>query len=69
MFLYEINMCVGANNIDEIINNIDLLNIPLNKKTTDGIIDSANALKTVFFLKHIIQITQYAMIKILFTIR
>ena len=51
-------MCAGANSNDVIINNIDLLIIPLNKKITDGIIDNANALKTVFFLKQIIHIPQ-----------
>ena len=40
------------------INKIDLLIIPLNKNNTDGIIESANALKILFFLKHIIQIIQ-----------
>ena len=50
-FLYEIMMCAGANNMDEITNRTDLLITPLNKNTTDGITDNANALKTVSFLK------------------
>ena len=48
----------GANNTDAIINSTDLLIIPLNKNNIEGIIESANALKTLFFLKHIIQIAQ-----------
>ena len=49
---------VGINNTDAIINSTDLLIIPLNKNNIEGIIESANALKTLFFLKHIIQIAQ-----------
>lgn len=45
--------------IDAKINNIDLLIIPLNKNKIDGIIDSANALKMLSFLKQIIHIKQY----------
>nr|WP_330381163.1 hypothetical protein [Agathobacter rectalis] len=41
-----------------IINSTDLLIIPLNKNNIEGIIESANALKMLFFLKHIIQIAQ-----------
>ena len=44
--------------MDEIINNIDLLIIPLNRKMADGITDNAIALKNVFFLKHITHIKQ-----------
>ena len=57
-FLYEITIWLGANNTDAIINSTDLLIIPLNKNNIEGIIESANALKTLFFLKHIIQIAQ-----------
>ena len=34
------------------INSTDLLIIPLNKNKIEGITESANALKTLFFLKH-----------------
>ncbi len=68
-FLYEIIIWAGEKNKAETINNIDLLIIPLNKKTTDGIIDNANALNIVFFLKQIVHIKQYIMIRIIFTIR
>ena len=57
-FLYEIIIWLGANNTDAIINNTDLLIIPLKRNKTDGIIESANALKTLLFLKHAIQIAQ-----------
>ena len=68
-FLYEITICAGANNSDATINNTDLLMIPLNRKITAGIPDSANALKTVFFRKQIIHITQYSIIKTVFPIK
>ena len=48
------SICAGSNKIDEKINNIDLLIIPLNMKTNDSAIDNAKALKTVSFLKQII---------------
>lgn len=57
-FLYEINICAGAKSTDAIINNIDLLIIPLNKKITDGITDNDTALKTVFLLKQMNHIAQ-----------
>ena len=57
-FLYEIIIWLGANNIDAIINSTDLLIIPLNKNIIEGMIESANALKTPLLLKHIIQIVQ-----------
>ena len=50
--------CAGAKSTDAIINNIDLLIIPLNKKITDGIIDNDTALKTVFLLKQMNHIAQ-----------
>ena len=40
------------------INSTDLLITPLNKNKIEGTTESANALKMVFFLKHIIQIAQ-----------
>ena len=57
-FLYEIIMWDGANIIAAKTNNIDLLITPLNIKTTDGIIESANALKTLFFFQQITHIAQ-----------
>ena len=42
----------------EIINKTDLLIIPLNKNSIDGMTDSVNALKMLFFLKQITQIVQ-----------
>ena len=55
--------------IDDTISKIDLLIIPLNKNIIEGIIDNANALKTLFFLKQIIHIKQYNITKIIFIIR
>ena len=57
-FLYEIKIWDGANSIDVIISNIDLLKNPLNKKITDGIMESVNALKTLFFFQQIIHMAQ-----------
>ena len=57
-FLYEIAIWLGAKSTDATVNNTDLLIIPLNKNNAEGITESANALKTLFFLKHIIQIAQ-----------
>ena len=51
-------ICVGANNNVAKISNIDLLIIPLNKNITDGMIESANALNTLFFFQQITQIIQ-----------
>ena len=48
----------GANITDEIINRTDLLIIPLNRNSTEGMPESANALKTLFFLKQTIHIAQ-----------
>ena len=59
----------GAKIIDEIISNIDLIIIPLNKNIIDGIIENDNDLKALSFLKQIIQIKQYNIVKITFTTR
>ena len=67
--MYEIKIWHGANITDIIINNIDLLNIPLDKNITDGIIERANALKTLFFLKQTIQIKQYSAVRIISKIK
>ena len=49
---------LGANNTDATISSTDLLMIPLNRNKTDGIMESASALKPLFFLKHITQTAQ-----------
>lgn len=59
----------GANRIDAIINNIDLLIIPLNEKITNGITNNDTALKTVFLLKQKNHIVQYSATSTIFTIR
>ena len=68
-FLYEITIWLGANRADEITSSTDLVIIPLNINKIEGITESANALKTLFFLKHIIQITQYSTTNIISIIR
>ena len=62
-------MWLGAKIIANIINNIDLLIIPENKKITDGIIDNDKALKIVLFLKQTPHIKQYNIIKVVFIVR
>ena len=57
-FLYETKIWDGANSTDVIISKIDLLITPLNKKITDGITESANALKTLVFFQQITHIAQ-----------
>ena len=57
-FLHERKICIGANNNDEKISSIDLLIIPLNKNTTDGVMESTNALKRLFLFQQIIHIMQ-----------
>ena len=51
-------MWLGANSTDATTSGTDLLMIPLNRNKTDGITESASALNTLFFLKHIIQTAQ-----------
>ena len=57
-FLYERKTCIGANSNAEEISNIDLLIIPLNKNTTEGVMESANALKRLFLLQQTIHTMQ-----------
>ena len=57
-FLYESMIWLGAKIIDVIISSTDRLIIPLNRNSTDGIIESASALKTLLFLKQMIHIRQ-----------
>lgn len=52
-------MCAGANSSAATISKIDLLIMPLIKKTVDGMIDRANALNIPFFFQQTIQRTQY----------
>lgn len=46
-------MWLGANSKAVIVSKIEPVTIPLNKNSTEGIIDSASALKTLLFLKQI----------------
>lgn len=55
-------MCDGANSNAARISKIDLLIMPLIKKTVDGMIDRANALNIPFFFQQTIQRTQYNVI-------
>ena len=60
-FLYEIIIWLGANNKEDITSRTDLDIIPLNIKSTDGIIESESALNRLFLLKQMHHITQYIM--------
>ena len=53
------NMCAGANSSAATISKIDLLIIPLIRKTTDGMTDRANALNMPFFFHQTIQRMPY----------
>ena len=53
------NMCAGANSSAAAVSKIDLLIIPLIRKTMDGMMDRANALNIPFFFQHTIQKMQY----------
>ena len=62
-------MCAGANSNAKIIRRIDLLSTPLNRNITEGIMESAKALKTVFLFQQTIQSTQYSTVNRAFPIR
>ena len=53
------NMCTGANSSAATVSKIDLLITPLNRNTTDGMVDRVNALNIPFFFQQTIQRTQY----------
>ena len=52
-------MCAGANSSAATVSKIDLLIIPLIKKTADGMMDRANTLNIPFFFQQTIQRMQY----------
>ena len=53
------SMCDGANSNAARINRIDLLVMPLIRKTADGRMDRASALNTPFFFQQTIQRMPY----------
>lgn len=58
-FLYEMRIWLGANSSAESVKRNERLIIPLNRNSAEGIIESANALKTLPFLKQTAQMAQY----------
>lgn len=57
-FLYEMRMWLGAKISAEAVSRTDLLRIPLSRKSTDGMIDSARARNMLFVLKQMSQMMQ-----------
>ena len=62
-------MCDGANSSAATVSRIDLLIMPLIRKTTDGMMDRANALNILLFFQQTIQRMQYNVINNVFTMR
>ena len=62
-------MCAGANSSAATVSKIDLLIMPLNRNTTDGMTDRANALNMPFFFQQTIQRMQYNVTNNAFTMR
>ena len=63
------NICAGANSSAATVSRIDLLIMPLIRKTTDGKMDRASALNTPFFFQQTIQRMQYNVTNNAFTMR
>ena len=63
------SMCDGANSNAARINRIDLLVMPLIRKTADGMMDRVNALNIPFFFQQTIQSMQYNATSSAFTMR
>ncbi|MCI5582237.1 MAG: hypothetical protein MR357_00755 [Anaeroplasma sp.] len=62
-------ICDIENIIEKIISSIEQSIIPLNRNISEGIIESDNALNTLFLFQQIIQIIQYIITKKLSIIR
>ena len=62
-------ICDKENIIEQIISSIEQSIIPLNRNISEGIIESDNALNTLFLFQQIIQIIQYIITKKLSIIR
>lgn len=62
-------ICDKENIIEKIISSIEQSIIPLNRNISEGIIESDNALNTLFLFQQIIQIIQYIITKKLSIIR
>ena len=62
-------MWLGANSNDDEVSRSDLDIIPLNRNITDGITESASALKIPSFLKQKIQTARYSITKAVSIIR